>query len=327
MKSYQIAINLEWTSKCNARCVMCPQDEIQRPMLMQPRVFAQTLERLAAANIFRVVIAGYGEPTTHPKFMPFIDALRGRTERFDMVSNGQLLDRDKLERLDGVIHTLTVSFSSIDTGIYRQVHVNLDPERVREHILLAHRVLKRTRLAISLTPMPQCLDTLEATVNWFRRQGIDNLTMSPTLYNRGGNLRAHKIASDRLRAMIKTHRLHSQEMDFVPTLKDIVRQNIHSRFRCIPRNVDLFIASSGDYLYCYNDVAHRHVLGNVATLAIDEALEHRERMPALPSLCDGCNMRRRYGPAEIAQVALGYMWKTAAGSVAASRTGSLGGGV
>ncbi|PKP89694.1 MAG: radical SAM protein [Alphaproteobacteria bacterium HGW-Alphaproteobacteria-16] len=255
--------------------------------------------------------------------MPFIDALRGRTERFDMVSNGHLLDRDKLEHLDGVIHTLIVSFSSIDTEVYRQVHVNLDPERVKENLLQAHRALKHTRLAISLTPMPQCLDTLEATVNWFRRQGIDNLTMSPTLYNRGGNLRAHKIASDRLRGMIKTHRLHSQEMDFVPTLKDIARQNINSRFRCIPRNVDLFIASSGDYLYCYNDMAHQHALGNVATLLIDEALEHRERMPALPSLCDDCNMRRRYGPAEIARVALGYMLrKKAAGSAAASTRGA-----
>lgn len=318
MKAYKTAINLEWTSKCNARCIMCPQGEIQHPMLMQPRGLARTLERLAAANVSRVVIAGYGEPTTHPKFMQFIDTLRGRPERFDMVSNGHLLDRAKLEHLDGVIHTLTVSFSSIDPTVYRQVHVNLDHETVKEHIVLAHRTLKQTRLAISLTPLPQCLDTLEATVHWFRRQGIDNLTMSPTLYNRAGNLREHGIASARLRSMIRAHRLHSQELDFVPALKDVARQNLNSRFRCLPRNVDLFIASSGDYLYCYNDVAHRHVLGNVETLSIDEALERREQMPALPVLCDGCNMRRRYGPVEIARVALGYMWNKAAGSITAN---------
>lgn len=311
MKAYKTAINLEWTSKCNARCVMCPQSEIQHPMLMQPRVFARTLERLDAANVFRVVIAGYGEPTTHPKFMPFIDNLRGRPQRFDMVSNGHLLDRDKLEHLDGVIHTLTVSFSSIDPEVYRQVHVNLDHAAVKEHIVLAHRTLKHTRLAISLTPLPQCLDTLEATVHWFRQRGIDKLTMSPTLYNRAGNLGEHRIASARLRAMIKTHQLHSQELDFVPALKDIARQNIKCRFRCLPRNVDLFIASSGDYLYCYNDVAHRHVLGNVETLSIDAALERRERLPALPSLCDGCNMRQRYGVLEIARVAFGFIRENA----------------
>ena len=38
----------------------------------------------------------------------------------------------------------------------------------------------------------------------FRQRGIDNLTMSPTLYNRAGNLREHRVASARLRAMIKT---------------------------------------------------------------------------------------------------------------------------
>jgi hypothetical protein len=32
----------------------------------------------------------------------------------------------------------------------------------------------------------------------------------------------------------------------------------------MPRNVDLFIAANGDYLYCYNDVSHHHPIGNVA---------------------------------------------------------------
>jgi len=303
VKTYKTSINMEWTSKCNARCIMCPQSVIRHPMLMKPQVFDKTLQRIAEANIFRVVIAGYGEPTTHPQFMPFIDKIRTQPVRFDMVSNGQLLDSDKIRHLDGVIHTLTVSFSSINPAVYREVHVNLDHERVKQNIVQAQQVLNKTQLTISLTPLSQCLDSLEETILWFRRQGINNLSMSPTLYNRAGNLNDQQMATERLRQIIKTHQLHSQELDFVPTLSDIVRHCLHNRFRCIPRNVDLFIASNGDYLYCYNDISHQHVIGNIAASSIDEVLTKRERMEEIPALCDGCNMKNRYGGFEAIKVA------------------------
>mgnify|MGYP000929412697 FL=1 len=79
-----------------------------------------------------------------------------------------------------------------------------------------------------------------------------------------------------------------------------------NRFRCAPRNVDLLISATGDYLYCYNDVRHEHVLGHVADTGVREALNLREGMDAIPSLCDGCNMRDRYGAKEL--VATGLSW-------------------
>ena len=35
MSSYRIAVNVEWTSKCNALCPMCPRDLIENPILMK----------------------------------------------------------------------------------------------------------------------------------------------------------------------------------------------------------------------------------------------------------------------------------------------------
>ena len=65
--SYRIAVNVEWTSKCNARCAMCPRTMISEPKLMVLSTFEQVLSRLTAEDVFRVIIAGYGEPTTHPE--------------------------------------------------------------------------------------------------------------------------------------------------------------------------------------------------------------------------------------------------------------------
>lgn len=303
---YRIAVNVEWTSKCNALCPMCPRDLIANPQLMRPETWQQILDRLSPEEVFRVVLAGYGEATTHPRFFDYVDALRTHPVRFDMVSNGHLLDEEKIRHLDGAIDLLIVSFSSIDPEVYRRVHVNLDQQRVMANLQAAQKLFKHTRLAISLTPMPECLPSLPQTIAWLKAQGIDALTMSPTLYNRGGSLTDHELATAQLRQMIEQYGLRSQEFDFVPSAGEVFRQWRANRFKCLPRNVDLFISSSGDYLYCYNDAAHQHPIGHVSRQSIGEMLRQREAMGPLPALCDGCNMRDRYRVGELLKAGIAF---------------------
>lgn len=306
MSAYRIAINVEWTSKCNALCPMCPRDLIEHPQLMTEQTWRQVLDRLSPEDVFRVVIAGYGEPTTHTKFFQFVDDMRGHPIRFDMVSNGHQLDAARIQHLDGAIGLLLVSFSSIDPEVYKRVHVNLDQARVMENIQTAQRLFKHTRLAISLTPMLECLPSLPDTIAWLRAQGVETLTMSPTLYNRGGSLKEHELATDRLRQMIRKYRLRSQEFDFIPSVRDVIRQWRSNSFKCIPRNIDVFISATGDYLYCYNDVKHEHSIGHVANLGIQEVLAKRADMTSIPALCNGCNMLNRYDAKELLKAGFSY---------------------
>ena len=308
LPTYKVAVNFEWTSKCNARCIMCPQDMIEHPQLMMADTFYKALERINTDDVFRTVIAGYGEPTTHPRFMEFVSAIGSHPGRFDMVSNGQLLDEKKLRHLDGKINLLVISFSSINANVYRSVHVKLDHEKVKANISLARRILKKTSLAISLTPLVECIETLPETIRWLHKQGIEQLTMSPTLYNRAGTMGQHKHATERLREIIREYHLHSQELDFVPSVKDFVLQFLHNRFKCIPRNSDLFITASGDYLYCYNDISHKQTFGHIDQLSIRKALNKREKIKAIPELCENCNMRNRYKMGEVTSVAAHYLY-------------------
>lgn len=306
MSNYRIAVNVEWTSKCNALCPMCPRGLIEYPQLMTEPTWRQTLERLTPQDVFRAVIAGYGEPTTHTKFFEFVDDMRGHPIRFDMVSNGHQLDAERIRHLDGAIDLLLVSFSSIDPEIYNRVHVNLDQTRVMENIKTAQRLFKHTKLAISLTPMPECLPSLPDTIAWLRAQGVETLTMSPTLYNRGGSLQEHELATERLRQLIQQHHLRSQEFDFIPGVWDVLQQWRSNSFKCVPRNIDVFIAASGDYLYCYNDVKHEHPIGHVADMGIREVLAKREGMALIPELCNGCNMLNRYDAKELVKAGVSY---------------------
>ena len=306
MSSYRIAVNVEWTSKCNALCPMCPRDLIENPMLMKEQTWRQVLDRLKQQDVFRAVVAGYGEPTTHTKFFEFVDDMRGHPIRFDMVSNGHQLDAERIRHLDGAVDLLLVSFSSIDPEVYNRVHVNLDQARVMDNIRTAQRLFKHTRLAISLTPMPECLPSLSDTIAWLRAQGVETLTMSPTLYNRGGSLQEHELATEKLRQLIQQHHLRSQEFDFIPGVWDVLQQWRSNSFKCVPRNIDIFIAASGDYLYCYNDVKHEHPIGHVADLGIREVLAKREGMALIPELCNGCNMLGRYDAKELVKAGFSY---------------------
>lgn len=302
MSRYRIAINMEWTSKCNARCTMCPQAEIENPEIMTDETFNKALERIRPEDVFRTVIAGYGEPTTHPNFMEYVSRVGEHPVRFDMVTNGELLDEERLRHMDGKIDLLILSFSSIDPDVYSKVHVGLDHKKVIDNIKLAQKTFKKTLFAISLTPLTECIDTLPQTIKWLKGEGVKLLTMSPTLYNRAGTMDEHKQATENLRAIIKKYSLLSQEMDFIPSTMDVIGQLWHNNFRCIPRNTDIVITAGGKYMYCYNDITHKHTLGSIPEMSIREAIESRERTGPIPEICDTCNMRERYKAGEFLKV-------------------------
>ncbi len=306
MRHYRLTANIEWTSKCNAKCAMCPRHVIDRPKLMSPEVFQQTMARLSTRDLCRAIIAGYGEPTTHPRFMEYVEALRGHPVRFDMVSNGQQLDDGRLRHLDGALGMLMLSFSSVDSDVYSRVHANLDQDRVMHNIAQAARVLDKTHLSVSLTPMPECLDTLPRTIEWLHANGVHDLRMSPNFYNRAGS-QEEMEQTRTLREIIRRYDLKALDLDFVPGILDVLVQLRRNRFRCIPRNTSMFITSHGDYLYCYNDMSHRNVLGNVTDLGLRDAVRRRERSTEKSELCATCNMRGRYQGRELWQTALGHL--------------------
>ena len=117
----------------------------------------------------------------------------------------------------------------------------------------------------------------------------------------------HKLSTERLRQMIAKYQLHSQEMDFIPSIGDTLQQLWKNKFKCMPRNSDIFISSGGDYLYCYNDISHKHTMGHVNDQSVREALMRRENMASVDGLCNGCNMRDRYQPQELIHVAGKYL--------------------
>lgn len=307
MSNYRVAVNIEWTGACNARCSMCPREAMAQAQHMSAETYQQVLQRLEPKDVFRAVVAGYGDPTVHPEFMRFLDMTSSAKVPIDLVTNGERLDHERLQALDGIIGTLLISFSSIDPDIYNRVHAGLDQQKVMQNIILAQRILRKTSLAVSLTPLSECIATLPETIAWLRSHGINNLTMSPTLYDRAGSLSESDSASDKLRAVIRRFGLHSQEYDFVPSIANVLGQLRANKFKCLPRNSDLAISADGNYQYCFNDLARRHPMGSVQMLGVREVLALREPTAPDPDMCADCSTRSRYTPVEFLQATAGYI--------------------
>lgn len=309
MSKYRIAINMELTSKCNAKCIMCPREAIPRLSAMTNKLIEKVLERITPEDVFRVVVAGYGEPTIYPKFVDFSAKARAHPVRFDLATNGERLDTEgMLEAIDGAYGVMIISFSSIDPEVYGVVHANLDHDRVMRNIELTARTLKQTQLVISLTCMPECLDTLPQTIEWL--QGLEGdmiLSMSPTLYDRAGTFDKASVETKTLRHIIDKYELHSQDLDFVASIGNFLGQYWNNKFRCPPRNVDVLISSDGEYMYCFNDISHSHPLGHVDDMTLRQAIEKREKTGLDPAICDDCSMRGRYGLVEMAKVGLSHL--------------------
>ncbi|MBE9536266.1 MAG: hypothetical protein IMF07_03715 [Proteobacteria bacterium] len=89
---------------------------------------------------------------------------------------------------------------------------------------------------------------------------------------------------------------------FVPSTMDMLGQLWHNSFRCIPRNTDIVITAGGKYMYCYNDITHKHTLGSISEMSIRKAIESREKTGPIPEICDTCNMRERYKAGEFLKV-------------------------
>src|SRR3954451_19247287 len=85
-----MALQVEFTSRCNLRCRMCPlttgtSSSSGAPGPMHDLVFDQVLD--LAARCGRVVLAGYGEPLTNPQCLPMLRALNERGVDISIATN------------------------------------------------------------------------------------------------------------------------------------------------------------------------------------------------------------------------------------------------
>ncbi len=180
------AVNLELTTRCNLRCVMCPKTA-GRPRtppdrMMDPDIFQKVLEEIAP-NVYRVDLVGDGEVLLAGRML---EELLERTKKLgvmvNLCTNGVLLDGAMSELLiKGGLHDMNVSLDAVDPETYRAIRgANLN--KVLNNIRGLNRLKKEfgtdiPHLHFSMVGMKRNIGQLPELVNLASELGAETVTL------------------------------------------------------------------------------------------------------------------------------------------------------
>jgi len=163
-----MALQVEFTSRCNLRCRMCPLTTKTSSSSATPGPIFDAVfdEVLAVARRCRwVIVAGYGEALTNPQCLPMLRALDAEGIDMSIATNGIALSRETARSLSEIrnLSMINVSIDSPDPEVYRSVrqgnvHRALDGLRN-----LMAEIDRPERVMVSSIAM---LETLESLVEF-----------------------------------------------------------------------------------------------------------------------------------------------------------------
>ncbi len=130
------AFQIEVTSRCTLRCVMCPRTALadQWPVL---DLSWEAFQRIARAfgHTKHVHLQGWGEPLLHPRLFEMIAAAKAAGCRVGFTTNGMLLDAaaaKELLRLELDLMAVSIAGSTRDT--HESIRVGSDLAEILWHL-------------------------------------------------------------------------------------------------------------------------------------------------------------------------------------------------
>jgi MoaA/NifB/PqqE/SkfB family radical SAM enzyme len=170
-------IDLELTNRCNLDCAMCPRI-MQKMRLgdMSREILDGVLDEVLEwpGRIFR--LHGIGEPLMAPQFRYAVERIKAdpRGHRIDLVTNGQLLDREMTRfLLRHAVDTITVSVGAATEEAYRAVRGGRHFEKVVRNAVGAIDERDRrgapTKIEVQLVRVPPADAQEQAFIDFWSR--------------------------------------------------------------------------------------------------------------------------------------------------------------
>jgi len=189
------AFQLEVTSRCNLKCVMCPVTVLADQWPSYDMSWP-TFERIAAAfeRVKWVYLQGWGEPLLHRRLFDMIERAKGAGCEVGFTTNGTRLTQQTGQRLlDRGLDLLAVSIAGATAATHETIRVGSDFARLIENVrrfiaLRNERGSARPKVEIFFLMTPANLAELAAAVELAAGLGADELVatnldyvMSPAL--------------------------------------------------------------------------------------------------------------------------------------------------
>ncbi|MGF7184850.1 tungsten cofactor oxidoreductase radical SAM maturase [Desulfitispora alkaliphila] len=161
-------IYLEVTNRCNLDCTTCIRHSWKNDQgYMSEQTFANFLEQIDELPQLQTIhFGGFGEPMSHPKILEFLEALKNKGLRLEMISNGYLLDEKMCKGLARIgLSRLVISLDGPDEEEYNKIRVGSEFSQVIQNIETLNRVKQEQKatgleLGIEFVAMKQNIHKL-----------------------------------------------------------------------------------------------------------------------------------------------------------------------
>lgn len=154
----------EITAACDARCVHCPRQKIDRPKKqMDFNLFRDMVDQAAEMHIPLLVPNGYGEILLVDKLSDYFEYISSKKHRFRISVNTnahRMTDEAINLFLTHNVHMLNISIDGAATATAQSIRVGLDTMKIEDNIrrLLSARKARRSRfplVRVGMVVIPQ----------------------------------------------------------------------------------------------------------------------------------------------------------------------------
>jgi sulfatase maturation enzyme AslB (radical SAM superfamily) len=268
-------VQIESTNLCNAKCVFCPRDEMQRRQgVMDFDLFRKIVDECASLGITHVRVHNYGEAFLDRQLVEKVRYAKQRgIAEVGMISNGSLLDEAAARgMIDAGLDAINISVDAAGKDVFERTRLHLDYDVVTGNIRRLHELRKqsgrrRPRLILSFVRQDNSSDEQAFIDEW--SQIADKIHITD-LHNWAGTLHG--------------------------------RSNV--RYPCYRMWLTFTVLWDGRVSLCCADYDGRHVLGDLRTSSIAEiwnspaylAVRRQHLDSGGPEICRTCDLPKKDSP-------------------------------
>ena len=262
LPAYPRILDVELTSSCNFRCLMCPTGNLS---LARPATFMKTstFTKIILQSIFHnaaIRFIGWGEPTLHPKLLKFIEIASRHGVLTHMNTNGSKITPKFAEGLvNSGLRSIKFSFQGVDKASYEEMR----GQDFFDGMIEAIKVMRKAGMPFISASTTTTYET-EEQIDEFRRilePLVDQLTIGKTIFDY---------------LDLKAVRLKPSERDMLIKLKKLGQGDKNHPDPCPEVYDKLSIHADGSVRVCCNDHSGVTNLGNVNDLTIQEMWRHNQ---------------------------------------------------
>jgi len=175
------SVQVEVTSRCNAKCIMCPRTTLDgwQNGDMPLDTFLSMATCFELAN--HIHLQGWGEPLLHTELGKMIQSVKSTDTKVGFTTNGQLLSSEKAkEYIDLNLDIIAVSLAGADKQSHEAIRMGTDFERIIKNIhdisdLKAQRRSKLPSVIISFIMLRSNIDQLSKVIELAAGLGADRI--------------------------------------------------------------------------------------------------------------------------------------------------------